>query len=82
MKFWAVCAERLSGEIELIDKTHDELDASAYKKEMHVAPCVFRGDELSFGPHEFTRDCPCHPDIMRREDHLDWLIIKHHDRTN
>jgi TPR repeat protein len=68
---WAVCVKNLeTGKMVLItpDMTVDT-DDPRFGDEVHIVPVVKDQkdpDWLSFGVHDFVRDCACHPKIEPR----------------
>lgn len=82
---WAVCMKNLEiGKMQLItpDMTVDE-DDPRYGDEVHVVPVVEDKKDLtnlSFGVHDFVRDCCCHPNIQERCGGR--IIIAHRSEVN
>jgi len=69
---WAVCMKNLEiGKMVLItpDMTPPDEDDPRFDQEVHIVPVEEHPNDpyyLSFGVHDFVRDCPCHPRIQRR----------------
>lgn len=66
---WAVCMKNLeAGKMQLItpDMSVDE-DDPRYGDDVHIVPVVEDHKDpetLSFGIHDFVRDCYCHPKVQ------------------
>lgn len=65
---WAICMKNLeAGKWQLItpDMTVDE-DDPLFGDDVHIVPVVQhpdKPDHLSFGVHDFVRECPCHTKV-------------------
>lgn len=81
---WAVCVKNLEvGKMQLItpDMTLDA-DDPIYGDDVHIVPVVEDKKDptyLSFGVHDFVRDCACHPKV---QDGLSRTIITHQAAFN
>ena len=81
---WAICMKNLEvGKMQLItpDMSVDENDPR-YDDDVHIVPVVEDPKDptcLSFGVHDFVRDCACHPKIQER---LYRNIISHRSAVN
>jgi hypothetical protein len=82
---WAVCIKNLEvGKMQLItpDMTVDA-DDPRYGDEAHIVPVSENQadpDYLSFGVHDFVRDCACHPTVETRCGYR--TIISHSAAVN
>jgi hypothetical protein len=82
---WAICVKNLEiGEMVLItpDMTVD-VDDPRYDDEVHIVPVTIDTkdpDYLSFGVHDFKRDCYCHPKIQKHCGGR--TVIKHRATVN
>jgi hypothetical protein len=68
---WALCIKDLeSGKVVLICADEAEsFEAPEYRHELHIVPIdenKATGDCVSFGFHDFVRDCACHPKIQEQ----------------
>lgn len=76
---WAVAIkDRESGKIRIADEDDDNLDSARH--EVHVVPCEDHKQDkelITFGMHDFTRYCICHPRIER--DGFDKEIVIHEE---
>ena len=73
---WTV-VNRMTNRVQLVHTDNEEVP-SGPEYERHVLPYNDDGDMLSFGAHEFTRNCFCRPriDVNLRGD----VIVIHEDR--
>lgn len=68
---WAICMKNLeAGKMQLItpDMSVDE-DDPRYGDEVHICPVVEDPKDpkyLSFGVHDFVKECACHPKIQEQ----------------
>ena len=82
---WAVCMKNLEvGKMALItpDMTVDQ-DDPRFDQEVHIVPILEDPKDvtrLSFGAHDFVRDCACHPKIL--DQALGRTIITHSAAVN
>lgn len=81
MSKWAVVIENLEAKkMQLVTPEIESAgDDARYGNEVHVCPVVFDGDDISFGFHEFTRDCPCHPKVKQG---ISKTVIIHTEKVN
>jgi hypothetical protein len=82
---WAICVKNLEiGEMVLITPDMSvDVDDPRFDDEVHIVPVVVDPkdpDRLSFGIHDFVRDCVCHPKI---QNHCGGrTVIKHRAVVN
>ena len=83
---WATCLMNLEvGKMELVtpDNVPDG-DDPKYGEDVHIVPCFAEDEgrewEHSFGLHEFTKECACHPKLKKLEGGR--LLIIHTERVN
>ncbi len=66
---WALCIKNLeSGKVVIISPEEAEcFEAPKHRHEFHIVPIdenKATEDYVSFGFHDFVRDCVCHPEIQ------------------
>ncbi len=82
---WAVCVKNLeAGQMQLItpDMTVDA-DDPRFGDDVHIVPVSEDqkdSDYLSFGVHDFVRDCYCHPKVQ--EQCYGRTLISHREAVN
>jgi len=78
---WVICFKNaVTGKMELIPSGMNvDHDDPTYEQEAHILPCTDLGStpeemHFTFGAHEFTRQCYCHPEV-REQIHRRTLIL-------
>lgn len=81
MAKWAIVAKNMAADRYEVMTSENLIapDDPAYGPDVHIAPLVGDGEYLSFGFHEFKRDCICHPKMEFRGGRN---LVLHNDRVN
>lgn len=80
---WVVCIENLEEKkFQCVDRemldTFDP-DDPRYGADVHVVPVKKDAGDLSFGVHEFTRECACHPAVQPNDGRT---LVIHSEKVN
>jgi hypothetical protein len=57
-----------------------DVDDSRYGDEVHIVPVTVEKEEISFGVHDFRRECHCHPRV--EEQVFGRTLVIHTDMVN
>ena len=79
---WAIALRKTkTGAIQLYtDGMKVDEDDPEYDQDVHIVPCFENGDDLSFGVHDFTRQCCCHPRVD--DNTYKRNLVIHSERVN
>jgi hypothetical protein len=72
-----------TGKVELYGGEDTDLSDPAYGPDIHIVPCdPIKGNkaDLTFGAHEFTRECYCHPRTKPCSPHK--TLVLHNGTVN
>lgn len=64
--FWVLAIHNMmDGDIQILTEGMQVWDDDPmFGDDVHVVPCREEGDDLMFGPHDFTRECYCTPAVQ------------------
>ncbi len=79
---WAVVIREADTKRVLCLCENDRIDSDdpRFENEVHFVPCLEDGDGLTFGVHDFTKDCCCGPKVEVALGQRDRVI--HRERHN